>query len=63
MSNTWLNVRFGTHHLQILMLRDWRLSNWRRWFRWSHNEYQAAKRDNDPASWRWFELMECRWPW
>lgn len=63
MSNTWLNVRFGTHHLQILMLRDWRLSNWRRWFRWSHNPYQAARRDNEPTTWRWFELMECRWPW
>lgn len=63
MSNTWLNVRFGTHHLQILMFSDWRLSGWRRWFRWSHNPYQAARRDNEPEHWRWFEVMELRWPW
>lgn len=63
MSNTWLNVRFGTHHLQILQMRDWRWRDWRRIVRWSHNPYQAALRDNEPATWRWFALYECRWPW
>ena len=59
MSNTWLNVRFGTRHLQILMFSHWRHS-WPISFR--ANPYQRKRRAEDP-DWRWFELMELRWPW
>lgn len=62
MSNTWLNVRFGEWHLQILQMRDWRWSDRHRIVRVSHNAYQAEMRAND-SSWRWFALYECRWPW
>lgn len=62
MSNTWLNVRFGVYHLQILMFSDWRLRGWREWFRWSRNAWQVQQRETDP-DWRWFALYECRWPW
>lgn len=68
MSNTWLNVRFGIYHLQILMFQDWIPSliqpkRFRRWpIRWSRNAYQAEQRKTDP-DWTWFALYELRWPW
>lgn len=59
MSNLIFNLRLGIWHVQIVNPRDWRHN---RPIRISRNPYQAERRANDP-SWRWFELMEARWPW
>ncbi len=64
MSNTWLNVRFGTRHLQIIRLSDWRayIRDGRSPITFRENRYQAALRETDPT-WRWFAFYELRWPW
>jgi hypothetical protein len=46
MSNCWLNIRFGSYHLQLL--RD------RPYIRWGINAYHEAARNTD-KDWKWFE--------
>lgn len=64
MSNTWLNVRFGTRHLQILMFASWRseIEMRRSPITFRSNPHQRKHRAENP-DWRWFEVMELRWPW
>ncbi|WP_380873647.1 hypothetical protein ACFB49_42910 [Sphingomonas sp. DBB INV C78] len=64
MSNCWLNLRFGTYHLQARMFADWgwMLRNRLSPVTWSHNPYQAFLRSKGDG-WRPFEVMELRWPW
>lgn len=64
MSNTWLNVRFGTRHLQIVSLSRWRgeIQMRRSPITFRANPYQRKARAEDP-DWRWFQIMELRWPW
>lgn len=65
MSNTWLNVRLGTYHLQCLMLSEWgpTIRRGRCPVTFRSNPYQESRRVNEPDHWRWFELLELRWPW
>jgi len=64
MSNTWLNVRFGSRHLQIVMMRDWwgMIRDGRSPITFRRNPYHVERRRADP-SWPWFALYELRWPW
>lgn len=65
MSNLWLNIRFGIHHLQIVQLRDWfsEIRMRRSPITFRANSYQEARRVNCPESWRWFQVHEIGWPW
>jgi len=54
MSSSWLNIRFGTYHLQ------WDRGDWFPTF--GHNPYQAELRRTDP-NWRWFDAYEIKRPW
>lgn len=57
MSNTILNVRFGSYHFQIVRLSDWRgeIRMGRSPITFRHNDFhdRAAVRA-DPA-WSWFQ--------
>lgn len=63
MSNTFLNIRFGEYHLQVIMWRDWRstIRAGRSPVTFRRNAYQATLREAD--GWRWFECYEVRLPW
>lgn len=65
MSNTWLNIRFGVRHLQIVNLGDWihLIRAGRSPITFRKNPYQEGLRANEPETWRWFEVQEVRWPW
>lgn len=65
MSNLWLNIRFGSYHLQCVYLHCWRgeIQMRRSPIRFSFNPYQAGRRVNEPKEWRWFQVHEIRWPW
>jgi hypothetical protein len=58
MSNTILNWRFGTRHLQIVRFRDWigEIRMGRSPITFRVNPYQAWRRHSDPT-WTWFEFM------
>ncbi len=64
MSNTWLNLRFGEYHLQVVMFGDWRstIRSGRSPVTFRRNAYQATLRAAGEG-WRWFEAYEVRWPW
>ena len=47
MSDLWINIRFGFHHLQIGITT----------FRISKNEYQIRQKQSDP-NWKFFEIYE-----
>lgn len=57
MSNTILNVRFGSWHLQIVRFSDWRgeLIMGRSPITFRHNGFHDAARHTEPG-WRWFEI-------
>ena len=63
MSNTWLNIRFGTRHLQIVMLGSWlgEIRMRRSPITFRSNPHQRRARAEDP-DWRWFAFYELRWP-
>lgn len=65
MSNTWLNIRFGVRHLQVVYLSQWvhLIRQGRSPVTFRVNPYQEGVRANEPDHWTWFELMELRWPW
>jgi hypothetical protein len=64
MSNTWLNIRFGSRHLQVVYLRSWLhlIRTGRSPITLRRNPYHDTARLTEP-NWRWFEVMEARWPW
>ncbi len=64
MSNTWLNIRFGIRHLQIVSLSSWRseIRMRRSPITFRANPWQLMRREDDP-DWRWFQICELRWPW
>lgn len=65
MSNTWLNIRFGVRHLQVVYLSRWlgEIRMGRSPITFRRNPWQESRRVNEPDHWTWFELMELRWPW
>lgn len=57
MSNTILNIRFGSYHLQVVRFGDWlsEVRMGRSPITWRRNGYHDLARCNDP-SWRWFQV-------
>ncbi len=51
MSNLWLNIRFGSWHLQC---------GDNRWYhvRISHNDYHDDPKIRGCSSWKWFEIHQ-----
>lgn len=46
MCNFWFNIRFGTYHWQ------WGPDG----MRWGQNPAQIECRENEPETWKWFEI-------
>ena len=57
MSNTILNIRFGSRHLQIVRFGDWlgEIRMGRSPITFRHNPYQDFARKS-LSDWRWFEI-------
>lgn len=54
MSSGWLNIRFGSYHIQ------WDYGSF--FPSWGRNAFHDEEKIKNP-DWKWFEFYEIRWPW
>lgn len=58
MSNTIINWRFGSYHLQVVRLGDWRseIKMGRSPITWRHNPYHDSPEVRNAEGWSWIKL-------